>query len=202
MRSDVPECGTRGPDWRIMATASRWPLSRVGEDDGSCHDPALLDDWHVIGFGRDVAPGGVLPVRLLGRDLVLWRDHAGAAHAWEDLCIHRGSRLSKGCVVNDTIVCPYHGWRYDASSACVLIPATPRQPPPTKARAFPYLATERYGYRLERRRTTFPSFPNGRTTASSRCMRGRICGNPAGSVRSKTSWTRPISRSCTRVSMA
>ena len=129
-----------------MATASRWPLSRVGEDDGSCHDPALLDDWHVIGFGRDLAQGGVLAVRLLGRDLVLWRDHTGAAHAWEDLCIHRGSRLSKGCVVDDTIVCPYHGWRYDASSACVLIPATPHQPPPTKARAFPYLVTERYGF--------------------------------------------------------
>jgi len=51
------------PDWRIMATASRWPLSRVGEDDGSCHDPALLDDWHVIGFGRDVAPGGSVVFR-------------------------------------------------------------------------------------------------------------------------------------------
>ena len=43
----------------------------------------------------------------------MWRDRAGDVHVWEDLCIHRGSRLSKGCIVDDTVVCPYHGWRYD-----------------------------------------------------------------------------------------
>jgi nitrite reductase/ring-hydroxylating ferredoxin subunit len=80
------------------------------------------------------------------RELVMWRDNAGTAHVWEDLCIHRGSRLSKGCIVDDTVVCPYHGWRYDSSAKCVLIPATPHQPPPTKARAFPYLTVERYGF--------------------------------------------------------
>jgi phenylpropionate dioxygenase-like ring-hydroxylating dioxygenase large terminal subunit len=83
-------------------------------------------------------------VSAIHRDLVMRRDRAGEAHVWEDLCIHRGSRLSKGCIVDD--VCPYHGWRYDSTAKCVLIPATPRQPVPTKARAFPYLTAERYGF--------------------------------------------------------
>ncbi len=61
-----------------------------------CQDSALLNDWHVIGFVEDVAPGALLPVTLLGRDLVAWRESNGAIHVWEDLCIHRGSRLSKG----------------------------------------------------------------------------------------------------------
>jgi len=43
------------------------------------------------------------------------------------------------------VVCPYHGWRYDGSAKCVLVPAAPDQPPPLKARAFPHLAEERYG---------------------------------------------------------
>jgi phenylpropionate dioxygenase-like ring-hydroxylating dioxygenase large terminal subunit len=114
--------------------------------DGLCTDRELLDDWHVVAFSSELEAGSVHASRLLGHDLVLWRDRAGEAHSWEDLCIHRGSRLSKGCIVDDTVVCPYHGWRYDASAKCVLIPATPSQPPPTKARAFAYRVVERYGF--------------------------------------------------------
>jgi phenylpropionate dioxygenase-like ring-hydroxylating dioxygenase large terminal subunit len=127
-------------------TAQVSAIHRGFDEEDACADPVLLNDWHVVGFSRDLQPGAVAPARLLGRDLVMWRDRTGEAHVWEDLCIHRGSRLSKGCIVDDTVVCPYHGWRYDRTAKCVLIPATPRQPPPTKARAFPYLTAERYGF--------------------------------------------------------
>jgi phenylpropionate dioxygenase-like ring-hydroxylating dioxygenase large terminal subunit len=128
---------------KVTMTARALPRSA---DERLCTDSALIDDWHVVAFSGDLQPGSVQPVRLLGRELVMWRDQAGSAHVWEDLCIHRGSRLSKGCVVDDTVVCPYHGWRYDGSGACVLIPATPSQTPPTKARAFSYRVAERYGF--------------------------------------------------------
>jgi phenylpropionate dioxygenase-like ring-hydroxylating dioxygenase large terminal subunit len=108
-------------------------------------DAALIDDWHVIAFSKDVPAGKVVPATLLGEDLILWRDASGIVHVWKDLCIHRGARLSKGWIANDTVVCPYHGWRYDGSAKCVLVPAAPDQPPPLKARAFPHLAEERYG---------------------------------------------------------
>jgi phenylpropionate dioxygenase-like ring-hydroxylating dioxygenase large terminal subunit len=119
---------------------------RLIEDDGLCHDEVMLDDWYVVGFSHELARGALMPARLLGHDLVAWRDDDGVAHVWEDLCIHRGSRLSKGCVVDNTVACPYHGWRYGADARCVLIPASPRQAPPTKARAFPYTTVERYGF--------------------------------------------------------
>jgi len=41
-------------------------------------------------------------------DLVAWR-HQGKVCLWQDLCIHRGAQLSKGWIVEGTVVCPYHG---------------------------------------------------------------------------------------------
>lgn len=127
-----------------------------------CSDPVLLSDWHVVAFSRDITTEQVQGTRLLGREVVLWRDSAGHVHVWEDLCVHRGARLSKGWVIDDTLVCPYHGWRYDCSAKCTLIPATPSQPPPVKARAFPYRSVERYGFVwacLGEPTTDIPVFP-------------------------------------------
>ena len=107
-------------------------------------DDALVNDWHVVAFSKDVAEGTLLAAELLGEELVIWR-HAGRVQVWKDLCIHRGAQLSKGWVVEGTLVCPYHGWRYDCDAKCVLIPAQPETPPPLKARAFPHRCEERYG---------------------------------------------------------
>jgi len=113
--------------------------------DGGCNDAVLLNDWHVIAFSTDVVAGRLLPATLLERDLVAWRDASGEVHVWEDLCIHRGARLSKGFIHNDRVVCPYHGWNYDRSAQCVLMPAAAAEKPLKKARAIAHRATERYG---------------------------------------------------------
>ncbi|HEY0295326.1 MAG TPA: aromatic ring-hydroxylating dioxygenase subunit alpha, partial [Bordetella sp.] len=90
-------------------------------------------------------PETLYPVRLLERDLVAWRDEDGALHVWEDLCVHRGARLSKGMIHNNQVICPYHGWRYDVEAKCTMIPAAPKEAPMKKAQAFPYRVQERYG---------------------------------------------------------
>lgn len=64
-------------------------------------------------------------VRVLGDDLVLWRDAAGTPRAAPDRCPHRGTRLSLGRVCEGQIECPYHGWRFDGAGRCVSIPALP-----------------------------------------------------------------------------
>lgn len=63
-----------------------------------------------------------------------------------DVCIHRGTALSLGSVVRDEIVCPYHGWHYDASGRCTLIPQleTPTRIP-SKARVAAFPCIERHG---------------------------------------------------------
>lgn len=114
-------------------------------DPAGCTDAVLLNDWHVVAVSTEVVAGKLSAATLLERDLVLWRDAQGEVHVWEDLCIHRGARLSKGFIHQDRVVCPYHGWNYDRSAQCVLMPAVPTEKPLKKARAIAHQAAERYG---------------------------------------------------------
>jgi len=107
-------------------------------------DPVLIDDWHPVARLEDLGDGRPLAVRLLGEDVVVWR--AGeTVLAWQDLCIHRGTRLSLGRVDGDTIECPYHGWTYGTDGRCIAIPAHPDQRPPAKAFVHTYRAAVQYG---------------------------------------------------------
>lgn len=77
--------------------------------------------------------------------MVVFRSE-GAVHVLRDVCIHRGAALSLGWLRDGRIVCPYHGWEYDATGACVRIPALPAdQAIPARARVGCYRAEERYG---------------------------------------------------------
>lgn len=125
---------------------------------------ALRPYWHPVAQAADLV-GGPIGVRLLDEDLVVWAGGGGRVHAALDLCVHRGSRLSLGWVdPGGSIVCPYHGWRYDGSGACVYIPSQPAddQRIPTRARTAAYAATERYGLiwvALDQPRDDIPDFP-------------------------------------------
>ena len=101
--------------------------------------------WHAVVYGRDLGPSP-LRVELLGEPLVVWRDSQGSPHAFRDLCIHRGTALSRGSVTGDEIVCAYHGWRYASDGRCTAIPQL-EDPArvPAKARAVAYRCQERYG---------------------------------------------------------
>jgi phenylpropionate dioxygenase-like ring-hydroxylating dioxygenase large terminal subunit len=77
-------------------------------------------------------------VRLLERDVVLWRDATGGLQAFADQCPHRGARLSLGRVVDGQLECPYHGWQFASGGQCVKVPALPAFTPPAThcAKAF------------------------------------------------------------------
>lgn len=108
-------------------------------------DPVLIDDWHPVARVADLAGGGPVGTRLLGEDLVVWRS-GNEYFAWRDLCVHRGTRLSLGRVVEGgRLECPYHGWTYGVDGCCVLMPAHPEQKPPAKARVATFHARPRHG---------------------------------------------------------
>jgi phenylpropionate dioxygenase-like ring-hydroxylating dioxygenase large terminal subunit len=107
-------------------------------------DPILLNDWHVVSRASDLTEGTLSKSRVLGEDLVLWRVH-GRANVWQDLCVHRGTRLSLGWVKDDNLTCAYHGWTYDSSGRCVRFPSHPEQQPPPTARVKSYRVMEKYG---------------------------------------------------------
>lgn len=108
------------------------------------NDPVLSNEWFVVGRSADVGEGKMATARILGEDVVIWRV-GGQAMVWQDLCIHRGTRLSLGKVEDETLVCPYHGWTYNTAGKCVRIPAHPDQVPPAKAQVKVYPCQERYG---------------------------------------------------------
>lgn len=101
--------------------------------------------WHPVALGAGLAPGTANGTRILGREIVVWRDARGVAHAWDDRCPHRGMRLSLGFVRGDEIACLYHGWRYDAAGRCRHIPAHPDLVPPETIRVPVHQTTERLG---------------------------------------------------------
>lgn len=139
-------------------------------------DPVLLNDWHPVASLEQLATTSVLRVRLLGEDLVVWRDpQTDHIQVWQDLCIHRGAKLSRGKIINGCLQCPYHGWTYNSDGACVRIPAHPEQTPPTKARVKTYWAKVRYGLVwacLGTPANNIPPFPEWDTAG----FVGAVCG--------------------------
>jgi phenylpropionate dioxygenase-like ring-hydroxylating dioxygenase large terminal subunit len=103
-----------------------------------------------------------LGVRVLGEELVLYRAGSQLV-ALRDLCIHRGTPLSRGGVDGEMIVCAYHGWAFAPDGACVRIPSLdPSQPIPRKARVAAYRTQQRYRLVwvcLDEPRAPLPEFP-------------------------------------------
>jgi len=83
---------------------------------------------------------------LLGQGLALFVDAQGAPAALEDRCCHRSARLSLGKVSNGILACGYHGWQYDRSGQCVLMPQLPGQKPGPQRKVKAFRCEERYGY--------------------------------------------------------
>jgi phenylpropionate dioxygenase-like ring-hydroxylating dioxygenase large terminal subunit len=104
---------------------------------------SLGNYWHPIATSKEVT-AQPKQFTLLGERIVAFR-HNDHLAAFKDLCIHRGSALSRGSVKDGRLVCPYHGWAYDLSGACVRIPSLPAGAPiPKKARAIAYAVREAY----------------------------------------------------------
>ena len=95
----------------------------------------LRQYWHPVGWAVNLKSGPMATV-LLGEPLVVWLDVNGHPVAGTDRCPHRGTALSLGTVDGKgCLVCPYHGWSYDASGRCVAMPQLlPTAPIPERAR--------------------------------------------------------------------
>jgi phenylpropionate dioxygenase-like ring-hydroxylating dioxygenase large terminal subunit len=114
-----------------------------------------INFWYPIVRSEDLAPGKPEKVKVLGCNLVAFRDQQGNARVISDTCTHRGASLggawSAGVggvqrIVNGCIVCPYHGWEFNGDGECVNIPSIgygTKTPPRAKVDAYP--TQEKYG---------------------------------------------------------
>jgi phenylpropionate dioxygenase-like ring-hydroxylating dioxygenase large terminal subunit len=106
----------------------------------------IPNQWYVLMESKQVKDEPVGVTRM-GEKMVFWRDGAGKVGCLRDRCPHRGVELSKGTVIDGHLQCPFHGFEYDPSGRCVLIPANGRNAPVPKAiRAHSYPTYEAHGF--------------------------------------------------------
>src|SRR3954463_15168336 len=90
--------------------------------------------------------GDPLRVRLLGEDLVAYRDSAGRVGLLGAHCPHRGAALFFGRNEEEGLRCVYHGWKFDVTGACVDMPSEPAESNfQNKVRTVAYRCEERSG---------------------------------------------------------
>jgi phenylpropionate dioxygenase-like ring-hydroxylating dioxygenase large terminal subunit len=93
----------------------------------------IRNQWYAILESSEVRKGKPVGVTRMGEKLVAWRDSQNKVTVMHDLCPHRGVALSAGEVHGDCIFCPFHGFEFNASGGCTVIPANGRATPVPKA---------------------------------------------------------------------
>ncbi len=81
--------------------------------------------WQPVGLARDLKDGVPVPVKILGEDLVLFRDDRGEIGLIGLHCPHRCADLSYGRLEDGGLRCLYHGWLIDRYGRCLDQPAEP-----------------------------------------------------------------------------
>jgi phenylpropionate dioxygenase-like ring-hydroxylating dioxygenase large terminal subunit len=104
-----------------------------------------INFWYPIARSEDVKNDAPFRAQVLGLRFVAFRDDKGSAHVLHDVCTHRGGSLGKGWVRDNTVVCPYHGWRFSGDGKCSHIPSLPDESPPARAKVDSYPVQEKYG---------------------------------------------------------
>jgi phthalate 4,5-dioxygenase len=82
--------------------------------------------WQPAALSEELPVGGApIPVRLMGEDLVLFRDETGKPGLLGLHCSHRGADLSYGRLEDGGLRCLYHGWLFDRAGRCLEQPGEP-----------------------------------------------------------------------------
>ena len=99
-------------------------ITRVGP--GTKLGDLMRRYWQPIALVDELQGGRpVKKARLLGEDLVVFRDENGRYGVLDQHCAHRGADLCFGRLENGGLRCPFHGWLFDADGNCLETPAEP-----------------------------------------------------------------------------
>jgi nitrite reductase/ring-hydroxylating ferredoxin subunit len=75
--------------------------------------------WYVLASSRDVKKGQIVPVRLAGRELIIFRTETGAIAVSDAYCPHMGGHFGfGGTVVGESVKCPFHHFCFDTQGDC------------------------------------------------------------------------------------
>jgi 5,5'-dehydrodivanillate O-demethylase len=112
--------------WHPIAISDRWDGIKTL---WKCDEPVTFKgrSGTVASFGAALGTftGQPTPVRILGEDLVLFRDGRGRLGLLGLRCPHRAASLEYGRIRPEGIECCYHGWLFDVTGRCLAQPAEP-----------------------------------------------------------------------------
>jgi phenylpropionate dioxygenase-like ring-hydroxylating dioxygenase large terminal subunit len=83
----------------------------------------LTNLWYMAGLSASLKPGAMRREMLCGEPVLLGRMPQGGIFALRDICPHRAAPLSAGRIREQTVECPYHGWRFANNGVCSHIPS-------------------------------------------------------------------------------
>jgi 5,5'-dehydrodivanillate O-demethylase len=101
-------------------------LTRIGP--GTPMGNLMRRYWQPVAALAELERRWTKKVRLLGEDLVLFRDRQGRLGLIEEQCPHRRASFLHGIPTRDGIRCPYHGWEFDGAGKCLSQPNEPDNP--------------------------------------------------------------------------
>jgi phenylpropionate dioxygenase-like ring-hydroxylating dioxygenase large terminal subunit len=99
-------------------------------------------NWYPICLSSELVTGQIMSVDFMNGRVIAIRDSQGKPHVLSAFCRHLGADLVGGDLVEDTVRCPYHHWRYDMSGQCV---ATAIDKAPAAAKLFRFPVHEGMG---------------------------------------------------------
>lgn len=127
------------PDVRLSSKINLSPYASVPETNSSQRQrPQAEQDtfnwraqWYPVAVVNDLDPGRPHATKLLGDNYVLMRDADKVWRCLEDKCSHRLAPLSQGRIEpsDSTLMCSYHGWRFNGEGHAVSIPQAHFQSP-------------------------------------------------------------------------
>jgi len=108
----------------MMSQEQNDRITRVGP--GTPCGKLMRQYWQPAALAEELKPDRpVVPVRLLGEDLVLFRDDKGRLGLIGRRCPHRNTDLSYGRCEHGGLRCVFHGWLFDVNGQCLQQPAEP-----------------------------------------------------------------------------
>jgi 5,5'-dehydrodivanillate O-demethylase len=88
--------------------------------------------WHPIAVVSQMNDKWTKKIRLLGEDLILYKDRSGTFGLVEPHCAHRRMNMIYGIPEANGLRCPYHGWLYDQTGQCIEQPYEETEDPDTR----------------------------------------------------------------------
>ncbi|KAA1160211.1 hypothetical protein EU508_10715 [Pseudoalteromonas fuliginea] len=117
--------------------------------------------WYAAGWSHEINNELPLKRKILGSQIIFFRDLENKVVALDAMCPHRGADLGIGKVVNGNIQCPFHGWEFNGAGKCAAIPSQcPSKNIPNNAKVNSYHVVESQGIIWIWGEKTAPSDPN------------------------------------------